>query len=148
MIGWLTVTSHTAEWRPSSALLRAVRQIESSNGQLVVGDNGRSLGAFQLSEAAWVDVSFWRKARGLKTYAYREYVMHAYINQTYAADYLAMIHAELSRKLRRPPTAGEVYAAYNMGLSNFAECKYTLAKVNPVTQKKCRQIHAMLAQNG
>jgi hypothetical protein len=93
-------------------------------------------------------VSGWRKARGLKVYSYSRHVMHSYINQTYAADYLTMIHGELSSKLRRAPTAGELYAAYNMGLSNFAECNYRLAKVNPVTARKCREIHAMMQKAG
>lgn len=148
IIGCLVVGTQAAEWRPSNALLRAVRQVESSNGRSIYGDEGRSLGAFQLSEAAWVDVNAWRKARNLKVYSYRAHVMHHYINQTYAADYLAMIHGELSRKLRRRPTSGEIYAAYNMGFTNFAECNYRLANVNPVTARKCRQIHELIDQEG
>src|SRR5687767_7327700 len=84
-----------ATWRPSDALLRAVRQVESNNGRELYGDGGRSLGAFQISEAAWVDVSAYRKARGQKVYSYDRHVMHGYINQVYAADYLTMIHSEL-----------------------------------------------------
>jgi len=145
LVGILTLqASVAAEWRPSDALLRAVRVVESADGQNLYGDQGRSLGAFQLSEAAWADVSGWRKARGLKLYSYRAHVMHDFINRAYAADYLAMIHGELSRKLHRPPTNGEIYAAYNMGLSHFAVCGYRMANVNPVTAKKCRQVHAMV----
>lgn len=153
LVGWVTwssiaVNAASSTWRPPDALLRAVRQVESSNGRNVYGDAGRSLGHFQLSEAAWIDVSAWRKTQRLKVYPYRSYVMHPYINQTYAADYLAMIHAELSRRYRRPPTAGEIYAAYNMGLSNFAECKYRLANVNPVTARKAREIHQLMEKAG
>jgi len=136
--------SRATEWRPSESLLRAVRQVESSNGRELYGDQGRSLGPFQLSEAAWLDVSAWRKDHGQKVYSYRQYVMHAYINRAYAADYLAMIHTELHRKLRREPTVGEIYAAYNMGLGSFAGCKYRIARVNPVTARKCQQIHALI----
>ncbi len=152
IIGWLAVETHGAqigravEWRPSPALLQAVQQIESSGGLKTYGDQGRSLGAFQMSEPAWIDVSAYRKARSLKVYDYREFVMHPYINRAYASDYLKMIHEELSRKLRRAPSAGELYAAYNMGLANFAECDYRLANVNPVTAEKCRQIHLMIAR--
>jgi hypothetical protein len=144
LIGAIGCQSFAAEWRPSDALLRAVREVESANGQFLYGDSGRSLGPFQISEAAWADVSGWRKTRGLKVYSYKAHVMHAYINRAYAADYLAMIHGELSKKLKRAPTTGEIYAAYNMGLTNFAECGYRLAKVNSVTARKCRQIHAMV----
>jgi hypothetical protein len=138
----------TSEWRPSTALLQAVRQVESNNGQLVYGDKGRSLGPYQLSRAAWTDISAWRRARGEKVYSYGQYAMHDYINQVYAADYLTMIHGELSRQLRRAPTAGEIYAAYNMGLAHFADCDYRLARVNPVTAQKCRAIHALIERAG
>jgi hypothetical protein len=144
LVGLLACNVSATEWRPSDALLRAVRQVESNNGRRVYGDSGRSLGPFQLSEAAWVDVSAFRKARGLKVYSYEQHVLHAYINQAYAADYLAMIHGELSRKLKREPTAGEIYAAYNMGLGNFAECNYRLARVNPTTARKCREINQLM----
>lgn len=137
-----------AEWRPSEALMSAVRQVESDNGRILYGDSGKSLGAFQMSEPAWLDVSTWRQAHGLKVYSYENHALHNYINRVYAADYLSLIHNELTRKLRRAPTAGEMYAAYNMGLGNFAGCGYRLANVNPVTARKARQIHAILASAG
>jgi hypothetical protein len=145
LAGLIALSASGAEWRPSDALLRAVRIVESADGQYLYGDSGRSLGPFQLSEAAWADVSGWRKTHGLKLYSYRQYVMHDYINRVYAADYLALIHSELSRKLHREPSHGEIYAAYNMGLSRFADCGYRLAHVNPGTARKCRQVHALVA---
>jgi hypothetical protein len=148
MAGLIAFEALGSEWRPSDALLKAVRQVESNNGQKLYGDHGNSLGAFQMSEAAWLDVSAWRRERGLKVYSYAGNVMHSYINRAYAADYLAMIHGELSRKLRRTPSPSEIYAAYNMGLGNFADCGYRLAKVNPVTAKKARQVHALVAKEG
>jgi hypothetical protein len=145
---WVASASFAQEWRPSNALLRAVKHVESNNGRQLYGDSGRSLGAFQISEGAWADVSAYRRARGQKVYSYDQHVMHGFINQAYAADYLAIIHAELSSKLRRTPTPGELYAAYNMGLANFAECKYRMANVNPVTARKARQIHQLMAKDG
>ncbi len=145
---WLTMGAEASEWKPSQALLRAVRQVESNNGQQLYGDGGRSLGLYQLSEPAWIDINAWRKARGLKVYSYQRHVMNHFINQAYASNYLTMLQGELKRKLRRNPTAGELYAAYNMGLTNFAECRYQLSRVNPVTARKCREIHALIAQAG
>jgi hypothetical protein len=55
-----------------------------------------------------------------------------------------MIHGELERKLHREPSPGEIYAAYNMGLAKFAGCKYTLARVNPTTGRKCQQINSLM----
>lgn len=134
------------EWRPSNEFLRAVRFVESSNGAFKVGDNGQSLGDFQLSEAAWMDVNDWRKARRLKTYDYQENVFHAFINRVYASNYLTILHGELSKKLGREPTYSELYAAYNMGLSTFATCDYRLSRVNPVTRAKAQQIETLAAK--
>jgi hypothetical protein len=136
--------SQQQEWRPSDAFLHAVRAVESSNGRQLVGDNGESLGDFQLSEAAWLDVNEWRKARRLKTYSYQNSVYNGYISRVYASNYLTILHGELSRKMKRSPSHAELYAAYNMGLGTFAECNFRLNRVNPVTRAKCKQIGAML----
>jgi hypothetical protein len=135
-----------ASWRPTDRLLHAVRYVESSHGLLTWGDNGQSLGDFQLSEAAWLDVSAWRRAHALPTYSYDSCVWNRKVNRAYAADYLAILYGELERRLSRPPTPGEIYAAYNMGLSSFAQCQYRLANVNATTARKCRQINEMLAE--
>lgn len=141
---WVVVAT---EWKPTDSFLRAVSFIESSNGRFTIGDNGNSLGEFQLSEAAWLDVNEWRKARRLKTYDYREYVHHGFINRVYASNYMTILHTELSKKLNREPNEAEIYAAYNMGLAMFAKCDYDLEKVNAVTQAKCRQIGRLMVSN-
>ena len=129
-----------ANWRPSEDFLSAVRYVESYNGVFVRGDGGQSLGDFQISEAAWTDVNGWRKTRKLQCYNYDRHVFDRKLNRLYAADYLSILHQELTQKLKRAPTSGELYAAYNMGLSQFAQCKYRLNQVNPVTRRKCQQI--------
>jgi hypothetical protein len=133
-----------ATWRPTERLLYAVRSVESSHGVFVRGDQGQSLGEYQMSEAAWLDVSSWRTARGLRSYDYDQCVFNKKISRQYAADYLTIIYSELQKKLNRTPCSGEIYAAYNMGLGSFAECKYQLARVNPTTAKKCRQIKQIM----
>lgn len=133
------------EWSPPEKFLQAVCMVESSNGQYLYGDEGRSLGHFQLSEGAWLDVNEWRKARSLKTYSYQSHVYNPYINRVYAGNYITLIHAQLSRKLRREPSHSEVYAAYNMGLACFAQCNYNLNRVNSLTLAKCRQINELMA---
>jgi len=140
-----SAVAEATEWRPSEDFLRAVKFVESSNGLFKVGDNGQSLGDFQLSEAAWLDVSEWRKARRLKTYEYDKAVFHSFINRVYASNYLTILHSELSRRLGRAPDHGELYAAYNMGMAMFADCKFSLSRVNPVTRAKAEQIGAMLS---
>jgi hypothetical protein len=129
-----------SNWRPSEDFLGAVRYVESSNGRFLHGDGGQSLGDFQISEAAWIDVSAWRKARKLQCYSYDQHVFNRKINRIYAADYMTILHGELKKNLKRAPTSGELYAAYNIGLSEFARCKYRLTRVNRVTRRKCQQI--------
>jgi hypothetical protein len=133
------------EWKPTDDFLRAVKMVESSDGQFKYGDNGHSLGDFQLSEAAWLDVNEWRRARRLKTYPYEESVYNGFLNRVYASNYLTILHGELRRKLNRMPTHAELYASYNMGLATFAQCNFKLDRVNPITREKCRQIGEMLA---
>jgi hypothetical protein len=148
LVGILACETFAAEWRPSEALLQAVREVESNNGRVLYGDTGRSLGAFQMSRGAWSDVNVWRRTRGERVYSYSQYALNSSVNRAYAADYLSMIHSELSRKLRRAPTVAEIYAAYNMGLGNFAECDYRMANVNPMTARKAQQVHNLYSNPG
>jgi hypothetical protein len=141
----LAVTASAREWQPQGEFLNAIRFVESSNGANIVGDNGDSLGEFQLSEAAWLDVNEWRRARALKTYPYDRTVFHSYISRAYASNYLTILHGELNRRLKRAPSHGELYAAYNLGLASFAQCNYSLHRVNPITRSRCEQITFFLA---
>src|SRR5437879_3493443 len=118
-----------ANWRPGDDFLSAVRYVESRNGMFLHGDGGQSLGDFQISAAAWTDVNAWRKASKLPCYSYERHVFDRKLNRLYAADYLTILHAELAKKLGRAPTSAQLYAAYNMGLGQFAECKYQLSRV-------------------
>lgn len=138
---------HADEWAPSDLLLDGIRHIESADGRMLVGDQGRSLGPYQLSKPAWLDVDAWRKARGSDILKYATHVWSESLSRSYAADYLKILHARLEKHLKRSPTAGELYAAYNMGFAGFARCQFDLAKVNSVTAGKCRQIDAMTNGN-
>jgi hypothetical protein len=139
-------SAHANDWVPPRDFLRAVCFVESSNGKYLFGDEGLSLGHFQMSEAAWLDANLWRKARRLKTYPYAENVMNPFINRVYASNYFSLLRGELSHALRRPPTFCELYAAYNLGLASFRECGFDLARVNAVTRGKCRDIQGMLVE--
>jgi hypothetical protein len=134
-----------ATWRPDERLLDALCQVESSGGRFVSGDGGRSLGHFQMQKASWADVLDWRKKQNLPTHDYQTHVFDSRISRLYAADYLTILHTRLKSQYNREPTAGELYAAYNMGLTGFRKCNYDLAQVNPVTRGKCKQIMADVA---
>ncbi len=143
----IAVDVSASVWRPSDRFLHAVRHVESAGGLYTWGDNGRSLGDFQLSEAAWIDVTAWRKARRLPTFEYRTEVWNPQISRIYAADYLTILHEELKKRLNRSPTPPEVYAAYNMGLASFAQCQFKLSRVNSVTARKCVLINALMSDS-
>jgi hypothetical protein len=132
----------SAVWRPDERLMDAVCQVESSGGRFVSGDAGSSLGHFQMQKGAWADVVAWRKKQGLPTHNYQTNVFDSGISRLYAADYLTILHTHLKAQYNREPTAGELYAAYNMGLNGFRKCHYNLAEVNPVTRGKCNEIMA------
>ncbi|MHC1769354.1 MAG: hypothetical protein AB9869_34575 [Verrucomicrobiia bacterium] len=140
----IAVEVSASGWRPSDRFLHAVRHVESAGGLYTWGDDGRSLGEYQLSEAAWLDVNAWRRVRRLPLFDYRTDVWDPEISRMYAADYLSILHGELKKRLKRVPTAPEVYAAYNMGLASFAQCQYKLTRVNSVTARKCVLIKALI----
>jgi len=139
-------SAQAKEWQPPEEFLKAVCFVESSNGQYIYGDSGRSLGDFQLSESAWLDVNEWRKARRLQTYTYNRHVFNSYINKVYASNYMSILYGELNRKLGRQPSPAELYAAYNIGIGTFAQCDYKLHRVNAVTREKCRLIKELMVQ--
>lgn len=143
LIGF-SFTALASTWNPNPRLLDAVCQIESGGGRYLYGDDGVSLGHFQIQKGAWSDVSAWRKNQNLPTYAYQPNVLNPQVSRVYAAGYLTMIHDRLQSLYGREPSASEIYAVYNMGMSNFRKCNYDLANVNKVTVGKCRQIEALL----
>jgi hypothetical protein len=142
-----TFRLHAENWTPPKGLLDAVRLVESADGRFLVGDDGQSLGPYQFTEAAWLDVSAWRKSRGLRTYSYKRHVWNAAISRAYASDYLKILHRQLERRLKRCPSWGEMYAAYNMGYAAFARCQFRLARVNPITAQRSRQVQAAARMN-
>lgn len=131
-------------WQPNPRFLDAVCQVESNGGVLLVGDDGMSLGHFQMQKAAWTDVSQWRKKRNLPTHEYQKHVLNPGISRTYASNYLTILYGKLRNEYKREPTPPELYAAYNMGLTNFRKCSYSLARVNGSTEEKCKRVSALL----
>ncbi len=105
-----------------SDLVHKVGIIESNIDESAVGDNGRSLGAFQISEAAWADaVAYNRVTAGphdahLST-EWKRWA-HDYTMSHYAAELILKMHEERMIKNRIKPTPMKLYMAYNMGYSS------------------------------
>jgi hypothetical protein len=144
LLWFMVSTLYADSWAPSAGLLGAVRHIESADGRFTVGDQGRSLGDYQLSEAAWCDVNAWRKARGLRTYEYNRSVWMESVSRTYAGDYLKILREQLQKRFGRAPTAPELYAAYSMGMSSFAKRHYRVDSIAGMSEGKRLQIQTAL----
>jgi hypothetical protein len=140
LVALLSVPLLAQEWAPGEQFLDLVRKIESADGLMLIGDQGNSRGAYQMSEGAWKDVSAWRRSRSLRSSDYLTSVWNETVSRAYAANYLQMLHERLARSIGRIPSCGEVYAAYNMGFTAFAHCQFSLAHVNPTTAGNCRFI--------
>lgn len=113
--------------------------IESNGNPKAIGDKGRSLGAFQMSYAAWRDVSAARKSKGLPTYPWAD-AFHFPTARIYAGEYLTILRNRLTASMKRQPTSAELYAAFSHGFAGFQRRGFSLSKCAPHVQRKARSL--------
>lgn len=111
-------------------LLDAIRFAESSNGRMLRGDDGRSLGPYQFGEAAWVETSFWRAQHGKRVYPYEARVFDESVARSYALDWLRMLRRDFVNIAGREPTVLELYLCYNLGFGKFRSLGFNKHRVN------------------
>ena len=104
------------------ALLDAIAFVETGN-QNIPGDGGEAIGVYQLHASACADAGsrhrdVWDRRTGRET----------------ARVYLGQLHAVLLRALKREPSCGELYAAYNCGPSKFIRRGCALARCPRITR--------------
>ena len=116
------------------AWVDAVEQIESG-GESVYGDNGYAAGSFQFHYDCWNECSWLRDKTGLPVYSYDE-AMDKVKSREYARTWLSHIYLVLSKKYKRPATLGEVWIAYNLGMTGFSKYKYSINHVRGWRKKK------------
>lgn len=102
-----------------SDLVHKVGIIESNLNEDAVGDNGRSRGAFQISQEAWADAAAYNRVNAgphdpvlstdWKLFA------HDYTMSHLAAELILQMHEARMIKNRIKPTPMKLYMAYNMG---------------------------------
>lgn len=102
----------------TESFLDRVAMIESNGDQFAVGDNGRSVGRYQIKKIAWLEVNQVRAKHGLKQYPY-SYATNNQISRTYAAQFLHIQRARYIRTFRRSPTQADLLAIYQLGFSKF-----------------------------
>ena len=138
----IPVTTNAVEI--NGALIHAVAMVESNNNHRAVGDQGKANGAFQMWKPAWSDCSRWLKKNGFKTTPYEKGVNDPTISHQYCKIYLSLLHSQLRRKMGRDPSAGELYAAYNLGVRGFERRGFQLDKTPEITQRAIVKLHKHL----
>lgn len=111
-------------------LVHKVGIIESNLRTDAVGDNGESLGAFQISRRAWADAA----AYSVLTSGPHDYTLpidwkgnaHDYEMSYRAATLILRMHEERMIKNRIKPTAFKLYMAYNMGFNGAASHNFDI----------------------
>lgn len=100
----------------TDAFVRQVSLIESSHRASVVGDNGRSVGQYQLSRAAWTDAQIAQP--NLARFSYDRFATHPEVSKLVAKAYLKHLESGLARNGIKNPTPIQLYMAYNMGMGS------------------------------
>lgn len=112
-------------------LVHKVAIIESNVNPDAVGDNGESLGAFQIGRKAWADaVAYSRLNAGPHDYYLPEdWKGHAkdYEMSQRAAELILKMHEERMIKNRIKPTEFKLYMAYNMGYNGASQYKFDIS---------------------
>ena len=121
-----------------------VGKVESSNNPDAVGDWGRARGEMQFWRSTWDDCTRQRKARGLPTWGF-SYAHDRAVARLYARSWLDYIEERLARAMGRKPSLGEIYAAYNLGVSGFARRGYRLSECPASTRRNASwlNLHAV-----
>ena len=99
---------------------------ESCNGAVLCGDGGKSRGILHIQSSFWADVSKWRAARRLPTRSYA-WVMDPAWSREYARSGIAMLEEKL-RAIGVQPSAGNIYAAWNLGFAAFKKRGFDLRR--------------------
>lgn len=136
----LGIGAHKCNGAVTEDFLDRVAKVESGNSSKAIGDNGRSLGLFQMSFASWLDVNEIRQKQGLKLYPYN-YATNRTVARIYARQYLLILHRKVSAKLGRPATQAETYAAYNAGFSAFLRDGLDLSRVPKTTKQNIAKLN-------
>ncbi len=119
--------------------LDAVATVESSNKPYAIGDHGKACGLFQMHKDAWEQVSHSRSQKGLEVWSYAS-AFDPKVSRIYASDYLDWMTNSIRSKTGANPSAAQVYAGYNQGLSGLAHCRYDVNLTPNHTVLACNKI--------
>lgn len=123
--------------RPRSNFLTRLATRESRNNDGALGDFDKMIGEFmsrgrwQISEAAWVDVSSDRRRAGLRSYPWRTHAHVEAVAREYAHAYLALLAHQFRSSHGRSPTEREMMSLWRHGYDGHRRLK--LAR-NPLSK--------------
>ena len=146
-ISVLILTSITA-WSSlvDDRFLKAVSLIESGGKPNAKGDYlkgvPRALGEFQFWRSTWDSVTAMRRSQGLPTKPYHTGATTS-LSTEYARTYLKWCEKGLKRNGVKSPTRGQIYAAYNCGLTSFKRRGCKLSRCPSHTQRAAERIERL-----
>jgi hypothetical protein len=114
--------------------LKAIAQIESSGNPSAIGDNGRSLGLYQISQYVVEDYN-----RFHNTQYSHDVALDSIISEKIASWYLNAEIPRLLRHFKKPVTLENQIIAYNCGIGCVVKGRLPLTTQNYL--KKYRRLH-------
>ena len=117
LLSVLCASAMNAAALDTETMLNQMIAEESRNGAELRGDGGRSRGILHIQAKFWSDVTDWRAARKLATKPYA-WVSDPAWSREYGRSGLTMLEGKLSA-VSVQPSAGKIYAAYNLGFAKF-----------------------------
>lgn len=135
----LIVLTSTCQSAITPEFLSKVEAIESNGRANAIGDNGRSVGLFQFSRAAWTDCSKIRQKQGLSVYPYSN-ATNAYISRLYSGTWFRHLESRLVAS-RQKPTRELLLACHQCGINGVKRRNYDLQKVPKTTRNAIAQLN-------
>lgn len=123
-----------------SRFLDAVKRVESGGNSRAVGDNGKSIGAYQIKSIAWREVNQVRVKNRLKTFPY-SYAKNESISRLYAAQFLLIQSNRLHKAYGRAPNQAELYSVYNCGFHSFKKRGLKISNAPSSTKKAVQKLN-------
>lgn len=127
--------------RSQERFLNRIREIESSGGKYLIGDQGRSRGPFHFHRATWRHVTQIRGRLGLSSVSYETGAMNEVWARRYAQTYITWLGQQLTAELGWC-SEQSIYAAWNAGLSRVLAVEGDITRLNRTTVRKCLLLDA------
>lgn len=143
----ITLAASSAAYaiHPTATFLDALGQVESNNNPKAIGDGNKARGTFQFWKIAWADANEYRRERGLKIFSY-EYANDPHVSRLYAANFADQQRLRFIKGAKREPSAGELYALFNLGYQGFKRRGFDLTRCPKVTRRAAAKLQRLMRE--